>query len=133
LKSIKEWLLRRLKALNDQLNEQNQAPLHCRLNTNWSIIELLTYHKIWQIKLLYTYPVGNLSLSALSLLTGAWFCSFNWSLSALSLLSNHSFIDFNSKWFNFLSISSLNTLHCWFQASSWKIGMICEIMTSLTF
>jgi hypothetical protein len=25
LKSLKEWLLRRLKALNDQLNEQNQG------------------------------------------------------------------------------------------------------------
>jgi hypothetical protein len=112
---------------------------------------LLTYQKIWQIKLLYTYPVGSLSLSALSLLTCAWFCSFtlslsvlslltwpwfcsfNWSLSFLSLLSNHSFRDFNSKRSNFLSISSLNTLHRWFQASSWKIGMICEIMASLTF
>jgi hypothetical protein len=27
LKSLKEWLLRRLEALNDQLNEQNQAPV----------------------------------------------------------------------------------------------------------
>jgi len=25
--SLKEWLLRRLQALNDQLNEQNQAPV----------------------------------------------------------------------------------------------------------
>jgi hypothetical protein len=25
LKSLKKWLLRRLKALNDQLNEQNQG------------------------------------------------------------------------------------------------------------
>ena len=27
LKSLKEWLLRRLKALSDQLNEENQAPV----------------------------------------------------------------------------------------------------------
>jgi len=27
LKSLKEWMLGRLKTLNDQLNEQNQAPV----------------------------------------------------------------------------------------------------------
>jgi hypothetical protein len=55
-------------------------------------------------------------------------------LSTLSLLSNHSFRAWsNSKQSNFLSISSLNILHCWSQASFWKIGMICEIMASLTF
>jgi hypothetical protein len=82
-------------------------------------VYLLTYQKIWQIKLLYTYPVGNLSFSALSLLTWPWFCSFNWSLSALSLLSNHFFRDFNSKRSNFLSISSLNTLHRLIVMTSW--------------
>jgi hypothetical protein len=92
---------------------------------------LLTYQKIWQINLLYTYPVGNLSPSALNLLTGAWFCSFNWSLSVLSLPSIHSFRDFNSKRSNFLSISSLNILHFWYQASSWKIGIICEIFSHI--
>jgi hypothetical protein len=79
-KSLQEWLLSRLKALNDQLNEQNQG--HVRRLQLVYHRTLLTYHNIWQIKLLYTYPVGNLSLSALSLLKGAWFCSLNLSLSA---------------------------------------------------
>jgi hypothetical protein len=56
--------------------------------------------------------------SSLSLLTWPWFCFINLSLSALSLLSNHSFRGLNPKWSNFPSISSLNTLYCWFQASS---------------
>ena len=57
--------------------------------------------------------------------TGAWFSFFN--------LLSASFRGSNSSRSNFSLMSSLNIWHCSFQLSSWKIGMICEIMASLTF